>query len=336
VALFGFREDSSFRTNLALVNAGDPATGGDITLDVKVFTGDIVSGQNVTLAPGQWTQLDRILAWAGDTNGWATVERVSGVDSFYAYAVVNDNTTGDGSFVPPEPVGQATDRRILPVAVRTGGFVTELSLTNAGTSPLTLSFPFFGGVTLQPREQRFIPDVLSYLGASSVAQEVVVFSWSGPALFHAGARTFSSAAAGGTFGVAYPAILPSAGATSEAWVFGLKQDGLNRSNLAFGLADPIVGDPPGLVSPFTLTIDFFDGDTGLPSGSREVSLDPLGVAWVQLDAPLAALGVHDGFARVRAPAGNLQPFFVYGVVNDGASPGQGTGDGSFLAMTSVK
>ena len=40
--------------------------------------------------------------------------------------------------------------------------------------------------------------------------------------------------------------------------------------------------------------------------------------------------------RVRAPAGNFYPFLVYGVVNDGAVPGLGTGDGSYLAMAPAK
>ena len=68
------------------------------------------------------------------TNGWATVERVGGTDSFYAYAVVNDNVTDDGAFVAPVPVGRTTAGLTLPVAVHTSAFTTELVLTNAGTT----------------------------------------------------------------------------------------------------------------------------------------------------------------------------------------------------------
>jgi hypothetical protein len=295
---------------------------------------------DVTLAAGQWTQLDHVLASAGYANGWATVERVAGTDAFYVYGVVNDNLTGDGAFVAPMPVGRTTDALTLPVAVHTSAFTTELVLTNAGASPIRLSFLAFSAdrdVILQPHEQRFIPDVLSYLGTSALAMSLEIYpnGGVGVAAFHASARTFSSTPVGGTFGVAYPAISRSEAALSETWVYGLKQDGLNRSNLAFGnVAAPgaFPGTPPNL----TLSVDFFDADTGILRGSRSVSFVAASLDFLQLNAPLSSFGIRNGYVRVRAPAGNPWPFFVYGVVNDGAAPGQGTGDGSYLAMTSVK
>jgi hypothetical protein len=39
--------------------------------------------------------------------------------------------------------------------------------------------------------------------------------------------------------------------------------------------------------------------------------------------------------KVSRVAGSAS-FLAYGVVNDGANPGDGTGDGSFLAMAGVK
>ena len=340
-ALYGLREDSSFRSNLALMNAGDPVMGNDITLRVTVFNG--AAGANtssvlpeITLAPGQWTQLNGVLVSVGYANGWATVERASGADSFYAYAVVNDNVTGDGSFVSPESVGLKTDERLLPAAVHTGSFVTELALTNPGSSPVRLSFRSIStgnDVILQPGEQRFIPDVLTYLGLSSGAGALQILSDSGVVPFHASARTFSAAPDGGTFSVSYPALAPAAAASSEAWVFGLKQDGMTRSNLAVGVADPPTGGPSGNNPPMLLSVDFFDGDTGLLAGTRDVTLNATVPDWIQLDAPLSTLGVRNGYARVSSRPGSFGSFFVYGVVNDGALPGQGTGDGSYLAMT---
>ena len=50
---------------------------------------------------------------------------------------------------------------------------------------------------------------------------------------------------------------------------------------------------------------------------------------------LSSFGIRNGYIRVRAPAGN-PCLFVYGIVNDGAVPGQGTGDGSYLSMAGVK
>jgi glucose/arabinose dehydrogenase len=340
-ALYGLREDTAFRSNVALLHAGDPATGAPVTLRVTLFNGAAGDGrsvvlQDVTLGPGQWTQLNRVLQSAGYANGWATVERVSGVDPFYAYAVVNDNLTGDGAFVAPVPVGRTAYALTLPVAVHTSEFTTELVLTNPGLNPVRLSFMSAKDVILLPHEQRLIPDALSYLGFPASAMSLEVFpSGGGVAAFHASARTFSSSAVGGTFGVAYSAIARSEAALSEAWIYGLKQDGLSRSNLAFGNVDApgaFPGTPPNL----TLSVDFFDGDTGILRGSRSVSFIAASLEWLQLNAPLSALGIRNGYVRVRAPAGNPWPFFAYGVVNDGAAPGQGTGDGSYLGMTSSK
>ena len=86
-ALYGLREDAAFRSNVGLLNAGDPATGAAVTLRVTVHSGAAGDGRSVTLAgrrrsrPGQWTQLNRVLASAGYANGWATVERVAGTDA---------------------------------------------------------------------------------------------------------------------------------------------------------------------------------------------------------------------------------------------------------------
>jgi glucose/arabinose dehydrogenase len=343
VALYGLREDASFRSNVGLLNAGDPATGGSVTLRATVHAGAAGDGRSVTLAdvtlgPGQWTQLNRVLALAGYANGWATVERVAGADSFYAYGVVNDNLTGDGAFVAPVPAGRKADRLVLPVAVHTGAFTTELCLTNAGTTPLRLSFRGYAAATdavLRAGEQRFVPDVLSYLGGAVAATALQILSSNGSAAaFHASARTFSTGPGGGTFGVAYPAIAPSDAARVETWIYGLKQDGLARSNLALGAADPPAESGGPL--PLSLSMDFFDGDTGLLKGTRALSLDASFPDWEQLNLPLSDLGIRNGYVRVRAPAGNPWPFFAYGVVNDGAVPGQGTGDGSYLGMAGLK
>jgi glucose/arabinose dehydrogenase len=347
VTLVGLREDGAFRSNVALLHAGDPGTGSPVALRVTLHSGAANDDRtatlaDVTLAPGQWTQLNRVLSSAGFPNGWATVQRVAGTDPFYVYGVVNDNVTGDGAFVAPAATGRKTDRLMLPVAVHTDAFTTELCLTNTGTTPIRLSFsgssaafPATKDALLQAGEQRFIPDVLSYLGSATAATALEIFSSNGSAaVFRASARTFSSAAGGGTFGVAYPAISSSESAISETWIYGLKQDGLTRSNLALGAADPpLAGGGP---FPLSLSMDFFDGDTGILKGTRALLLDASVPDWKQLNLPLSDLGIRNGYVHVRASAGNPYPFFAYGVVNDGAVPGAGTGDGSYVGMAGAK
>ncbi|MGE5347365.1 MAG: PQQ-dependent sugar dehydrogenase, partial [Acidithiobacillales bacterium] len=89
INLFGLREDAAFRSNLALLNAGDPADSSGIQLRVTLMSGDPGDARTVvlplvSLGPGQWFQLNHVLSQAGMTNGWATVERVGGLDPFYA------------------------------------------------------------------------------------------------------------------------------------------------------------------------------------------------------------------------------------------------------------
>ena len=127
VWLFGLRENAADRSNLAAVNAGGSAP---ITLRITLYAGGAGDGRRavldpVTLAPGQWTQLNSVLNRAGFTNGYALVERTAGTDPFIAYAVVNDNATNDGSYVAaipvgkdPEPAGLAGPRRNAVVLER--------------------------------------------------------------------------------------------------------------------------------------------------------------------------------------------------------------------------
>ncbi|MEO8586140.1 MAG: PQQ-dependent sugar dehydrogenase [Acidobacteriota bacterium] len=367
VAFYGLRENAALRTNLALINAGDPATGNPLTLRVTVFSGDAGDGRNVTLAavslaPGQWMQLNHVLASAGFTNGWATVERVSGTDPFYAYAVVNDNVTGDGAFVSPVAADRRTSVLTIPAVVETPSYSTELVLTNPTSALLLLRVEYndrLGArlgegyasqeLTLTAFEQRILPSVLVSLraaapGATSAGSLRVRtrtgllgdFNTGPPAAFFAGARTSSASAGAGTFGVSYAGITRDDAPLAEAWVYGLKQDGLNRSNLALAIVDPPLGGPSNNSAPSRFAVDFFDGDFGLLRGSSVVSLYDRLSDWQQLNSALASFGIRNGYVRVRAPAGNYQPFLVYGVVNDGAAPGQGTGDGSYLGMSPVK
>ena len=55
--------------------------------------------------------------------------------------------------------------------------------------------------------------------------------------------------------------------------------------------------------------------------------------WVQIGSILSQYksGTNNGYARVTRTAGK-NPFIAYAIVNDGASPGERTGDGAFVAM----
>lgn len=108
--LFGLLQNAGTRTNLALLNAA--ANRGPVTLRYTVFDGadgrTAGVSNDVTLGPGAWLQVDRLLSKYGLENGYVRVERVGGTAPFVAYAVLNDGGipgagTGDGSFVEMVP-----------------------------------------------------------------------------------------------------------------------------------------------------------------------------------------------------------------------------------------
>ncbi len=101
--LCGLRQNDTDRSNLALVHAGAPGSG-EIVLRVtaynSVWSGESVRLPDVRLQPGGFHQISGILAEAGYPSGYVKVERL-GKAPYYAYAVINDQVTSDGSFVPP-------------------------------------------------------------------------------------------------------------------------------------------------------------------------------------------------------------------------------------------
>ncbi len=350
-------ETAADRSNLALVNVEE---SGDLTLRVTVVSTDpahpgSVNLPDVTVGPGAFKQLDRVLTLGGlgATSGFARIERIAGTGRFYAYGVVNDNGTSDGSFVPALAAGTLTGETtlVVPAVVEAGSFTSEVIVTNTSsiakrvrleyvaeaiatadhTARVTLDVAPGQGVDLD----RFV-DALRTLGAPGVGPVGSIFSG---ALFvtaegggaegldglYVGART-SSAAARGRYGVFTQAVPLSKAATSVAWLHGLKQDGVDRTNVALVNAGAEAD---------VFRIEVFDGTTGLLAATvSDVRVEARG--WKQLGRILAekAPGVTNAYAKVTRVSG-ASPFLAYAVINDGEGPGLGTGDGSYVPMAPV-
>ena len=355
--LFGLRDTPADRTNLALVNV-DPTDS--VTLAITLTSGVPGDARTyavapVTLAPGQWTQINapQLLVAAGMTNAWATIVPVAGTAQYLAYAVFNDNKTSDGSYVPAVRVAGANPNQVLPVLVESDSFQSELVLANPTDQPMQVSMTltlshgsFLTGanptltLTLAPHEQQIIPTVLQAFrqmglgiepaapGLTIVGTLAVSFTPSGgaPASGFVGARTASPAPGGGGYGLFYTGVPTVGQAQAEAWVYGLEQDPASRSNLAVLNAGPDA-------TPITVRVDVFATNFGVLVGGSNVTL-PAG-GWAQINTILAPYSLSEGYVRITRTSGTNR-FVAYGVVNDGPRPSTGTSDGSYVAMTVVR
>jgi hypothetical protein len=136
------------------------------------------------------------------------------------------------------------------------------------------------------------------------------------------ART-SAPGGGGRYGLFYNSVPNGLASTSTAWIYGLQQNALNRSNLA------LVNTGEVDTSPISLSVDLFDGLTAAKVANFTVTLNAR--EWKQIGTVLAqyAPDTPQGYARITRLSGN-NPFLGYAVINDGGEPGQRTGDGAFI------
>ena len=351
LSLYGLRSNAQDRSNVAVFNT----SALPVTLKVTASNGDGTGASTVidastTLPPFGWKQYTRILEGPGYSTGWVTVERVSASGTFGTYGVINDNGTSDGSYVLPVGGAGLGTYLNVPVLVETSSFVSELVLTNAGAVAATFALTYAeslapgggaGGtasIAVPARTQLIFPGAIAELrrrglsigaaGAASYAGSLHVVATGAPvAQLFAGARTASQSPAGGQFGLFTPAFYPGSEANGSAYVYGLRSDPTNRSNVA------VINTAQGASSsPITLQLQAYDGDSGgVAAGTADsVTLQP--GQWSQVSGFLSNKGVKNGWVRITRTSGTA-PWIAYGVVNDGGGPGQRTGDGAYVPMT---
>ena len=363
VYLCGLRDNPGDRSNVAVQNMG---SDGSITLRITAFSGNPTdpSGEMVwedTLGPGAFYQANEVLKGAGKADpmfgGYVRVERVEGMAPFYAYGVINDNANSDGSFVFPVSAGslEGAMGQTLPALVESGAFTTELTLTNFSDQPKLVMFSAtherietpddtagFGPLPMLPGQQLIIPHALAYARQNlglNVPMGLVVPLIASPVSGDLsgvviGARVVAQAdtqdPSKGQYGVFYTAVPRGQGFTGSAWVDGLQQNEENRSNLALINTGEV--DDQDIV----FEIDIYDGETATLSKTvtmgEEDKLVVPAKGFKQINQVLKhAPGTTQGYIRIRkAPGTSANPFLAYGVVNDGGSPGQRTGDGAYI------
>jgi hypothetical protein len=352
--LCGLRQNATDRSNVAIQNTGTTADG-DIVLRLTVISGNQAapvsqSLPNEILSPGEFRQITEILNSNGLslTNGYVRIERVSGTAPYFAYAVINDQVTSDGSFIPPILENALAGRTGLtvPVIVETGYFRRELILTNWSTLAKTIRLAYVADavqaasntasfvMNLNPGQQLIVPALVQFMrdrgvpgiGPAGPTYAGALFATVDSGDFFGiglGART-SIPGGGGNYGVFYSAVPNGTAANTSAWLYGLQQNADNRTNLAL----VNTGETDG--TPDLFTIEIFDGDTG--QKVKVVEEIPINAkVWRQFGSVLNAYapGTKQGYARVTRTAGT-NPFVAYAVINDGGQPGERTGDGAFV------
>ena len=352
--LCGLRQNFRDRSNVAIQNLGMPSDG-DITLRLTIFSGEAEAPvehalPDQKLSPGGFLQFSGILHSSGLSlaNGYVRIQRTGGTAPYYAYAVINDQITSDGSFVPPV-LGDALAGRpglILPVIVETSSFTSELIITNWSNTAKTIRFAFVADaiqaeestadfiVVLRPGEQKILENIVQVMrdqGVSGIPRGLAyvgslfatVDTEDANGVFIA-ART-TSLVDGGRHGLFYAGIPYGTASTNSTWLWGLQQNAENRSNLAL-VNTGEVDENPNLFS-----IDLFDGNTGRKVTTIEgIRVNPK--RWMQINSILAqfAPGTSQGYVQIRRTAGS-NPFIAYAIVHDGAQPGQRSGDASYLS-----
>jgi hypothetical protein len=342
------RETGGDRSNLAVVNLGGERDG-DVVLRATLVSGETPSRSvvlpEVRLAPGALHQWNRVLAGAGFTSGWVVVTRVSGTAPFFAWGVVNDEGTGDGSFV----AGFESDlpraaSLVVPAVVESGRYATDLILTNTRNEAVTLSgrlvsetisaydrtarfrleVPAFGQLFLSDFVERLRGEGDAGLpprGGEVVGALFLDVEEGSPDGFFVGARV-RAAKPEGRYGVFYEATPADRPERRTSQVLALRQDASVRTNLAIvNLEDETID--------YRITVrDPARG--GAAAGEvRTLTVGPR--RWVQVASVLEALGtgLQRGSALVESVARPAR-FLAYGVTNEGARPGEGSDDGTYL------
>jgi hypothetical protein len=133
-----------------------------------------------------------------------------------------------------------------------------------------------------------------------------------------GARTYTGAVSGGSFGLFYPGLTLAECATDVAFVYGLQQNPAQRSNVAV-VNRGDAGDA------LVLRVTYYRSDGAPLPDPDSATLAP--GEWKQFNRPLAARGASGGFAKAERLSGSSR-WAAYGVLND-----QANSDGSYIPMS---
>ena len=254
--------------------------------------------------------------------------------------------TPGGMAVSAEPFTVTTgigSRLFVPVVLRSQGrtpgsfFTSEMTLTNRGSTTAEIHYTYrasFGvgsGTavdSLGPGRQRIVPDAIAYLASLGVpigegaAGGTLVVDFSNLSSESDAAVTVRTSTpvedGGGQAGLAYLGVTPEDLLTGTSVIAGLRQNRMDRSNVAVQNAgNPGAGE-------ITLKVTVYSGDPAAPGSLvlQDLTLPPGG--FHQYNGILAEAGFENGYVKVERVRGTAA-YYAYGVINDNFNS-----DGSFV------
>jgi len=231
----------------------------------------------------------------------------------------------------------------VPIILNSSGvngsfFTSALTLTNRGVRDALVDFTYtsaFGEGSgkvsdiLLAGQQRVFANAISYLkslglpipddGNRGGTLKIRFWGLGKPSDVAATVRT-TTAVTGGRAGLSYPAVSLTSTLNVPAYLFGLRQNATDRSNVAI---QNVGAEEDGDVA-VSLTVYSGESNT-VPVTLPDITVPPGGFRQINSVLDVAGLSSGNGYVRVERVAGTA-PYYAYGVIND-----QANSDGSFVA-----
>ncbi len=318
--LTGLESDTAFRTNIGLVNRESVPVS--VTLDLFDASGTRIGSASRLLAANSFQQTPLTSMFGGVVSQVLTMRVTAGTaNAVSAYASIIDNRTQDPVYVQasPAPVG---GRMIIPAVGHVAGanntfWRSDVTMYNPTPSTMTLSLRYLAaGADDRFADVRTVPvgagktlslsDVVMWMGVASGtgALDIRWSTSSGPLV---ASRTYTTTAAGGTFG---QSIDPVTEFTNDTYVPGLRSDVRYRSNAGFvNGGDAVIGVTTELL-----------GLNGEVLATGFVTLQPRSQAQMPLASMFPAVNVQAlGSVTLKAHVDGAANLFAYGSIVDNTS-----------------
>jgi len=323
VRLIQLTRNGHFRTNIGFANLS--AAPLHVTVDLFEADGSPIATRTYTVPPWSFHQKTRILT-ADVEDAHAIVSSDDPDATYFTYASVVDNDSGDPTFVLPVPA--TGDVLVVPAAAHVKGaegtnWKTDLEVHNPGSSAVTFTVealirgqanpsPPSATFTVEPGHSRRFADVLDAVFHLSGAAALRITPGSGALM--ATSRTYNDTGSG-TYGQLIPArpVAEAAATASGARLLQLAQSSSNTKGYRTNL-----GLTNATGSTISVNVRLFDGE-GHELDLVTQELEPH--EFVQIDKIFrqAVSGtVENGYATVASPTPGAA-FFAYASVVDNRS-----------------